>query len=320
MKIQDKQLNCAEKDDLVDGALYYVETHLKRSFPLSLFANESVFIGSTDDEFGRVTDMWVGAREISGDGARCGDTVAFIVSLMHETAGHGMQIEKQFHCDDELSKILSMNHFACKASSEYYNPYRPHRYLYHPREIAAQYAGIVVGCDFLQDYYDSEMANDMICGYVNDRISKKSEFIKNGFLQRYHDVNDILQSFQTVFDRRVYEHRSLNRRVAMRQNGAYTDYFRQNPDSIHQTYISMCQNGVKQDLMLSSIYFYQEDMNDRYRSIYKSLEDVPYSPAAAMDPDYYPAWIQYQDKDLKLSQLLTIDDQDEESTDNELSF
>ena len=269
-----------------------------------LSPDTSVFEGSVTDEYGIVTDAVVGIREcVSSDRLPYLYMTAGIVSIMHETMGHCNQILNMFHETDSLSKALAMNHFACKASDEYQYGKNGRQYFRQPKEIAAQYVGIKCGYDVLTDAYGNQEANRMICDYVNYRIRQNSEFI--GFRQTkpYTTVDDILKAFQNVFEKRVYEHRSLSGTRAKEELSPYAFFFSENNMPSCRSYLSRCMNGAKQDLMLASIYFYQEDKNDRYRGIYQALEDVPPSPASAMSSKHCPQWILRRDRDMKLARL-----------------
>lgn len=242
---------------------------------------------------------------------------AALVSGMHEIMGHCKQINVCFHQNNSVSKVVALNRFACKASDTYYYGKGLSAYYKQPYEIVAQYAGIYHSYAGLKARFGSNQANDMICNYVNDRISKGSEFISYRQGKPYTDVKSILDEFQSTFEHRVYEHRALDRTVAMQEPSAYASYFSKNPNVGQQTYVSLCRNGVKQDLMLTSIYLREEDKNDRLREMYSSLEDVPYAPSEAISFRYYPSWIRYKDKDLQLMNLIKdVDDKQSSLSDD----
>ena len=110
-----------------------------------------------------------------------------IVSLFHEVCGHGLQNIVEFRKTTDTSRVLARSDYACNASEKYYGyVYDPvtidgvnyvrqrmtKQYFDHPHELAAEYAGIKMGYSFLSSVYDKEKANEMICGYVNERVKQ----------------------------------------------------------------------------------------------------------------------------------------------------
>ena len=288
----------------------YAKDKCGEPFDLKFDDSESVFNGSIEDDLDVIPHLSVGSLEIEhalNDNVSDLDMTAAVVTEFHEILGHGSQILNEFRSGDTLSKVLAMNHFACKSSANYEYGERLASYYKQPKEIAAQYVGLYHTREFLGNVFGGEKANEMVCEYVNYRIKHDSEFIGFRKGKPYENVDDILDEFQHVFEKRVYEHRPLDREAAMQEPSPYADYFKSHEQPMQQTYVSLCRNGVKQDLMMTSIYLYQEDKNDRLRSMYPSLEDVPYAPSEAMTLRYYPSWIHEKDKDMRLMNLISDD-------------
>lgn len=201
-----------------------------------------------------------------------------IVSLFHEVCGHGVQITREFNKDTPLSQVLALSHYACEGSGYYYgvddSGYPHDRYFRHPHEIAAQYAGLYMANKFLSDVYGKECANRMVCDYVNDRISKKSEFISK---RRYNSVIDVLSDFDETFQNFARKHREYIFEEDKESN--LVQYARRKNDVRFLTRMQSYPNGIHQDWIMASAHLALVDLDSciRSRPVFRKIN---------MDPEY----------------------------------
>lgn len=151
------------------------------------------------------------------------DVTKGVVALFHETYGHGLQYRYMFLQDNMLSKALAFSDYACRASRVYYgyeyehvpeygpDVYREHlgrKFLGHPHEMAAEYAGIKTAHQFLNDKYGPIISNKLICNYVNDNVRNDWSFVHPD--KPYTNIDEILRDFHREFPECVLKNRDYD--------------------------------------------------------------------------------------------------------------
>lgn len=229
-----------------------------------------------------------------------------IVGLFHEVCGHGGQIKREFSKNSELSKVLALNHYACKASNSYYgivNGDVTRQYYSQPKEIAAQYMGIKCAYKFLSQEYSEAEANDMLCKYVNYRMKNDSECIATG--KRYTNIDDVLSDFDKEFKKQIYAHR----KYTLNDNYDMLALYSKSRDlgSKLKIRVASCQNGMKQDWMMASIYLDETDKNDRIKTkpVFKNINMSVSEAFGYIVPPVKP---KPKPKDMKLDELYAFED------------
>lgn len=229
-----------------------------------------------------------------------------IVGLFHEVCGHGGQIKHEFYKDSELSKVLALNHYACKCSDNYYgivNGCPTRQYYSQPKEIAAQYIGVKCAYKFLSQEYSEAKANDILCRYVNYRIGNNSECIAAG--KHYEFIDDVLSDFDREFRKQVYAHRKYG------LDNNYDELVRYSElnglGSKLKIRVALCQDGMKQDWMMASIYLDEYDKNDRIKTK-PALKNINMSVSEAFNYIVPPVKPKPKHKDMKLDELYAFED------------
>lgn len=249
---------------LMNSAIYQL-----KAFDPCLHLNDerSIFeFVTTDNAYFVIFD--IGSKELSDYPQKdwpVEQAMVPIVGLFHEVCGHGGQLKHEFNKDTELSKVLALNHYACNASDNYYgivdgNVTR--QYYSQPKEIAAQYMGIKCAYRFLSQEYSEAEANDMLCKYVNYRMKNDSECIATG--KYYTSVDDVLFDFDKEFKKQVYAHRKYGLDNNYDMLAVYSNS--RDLGSKLKIRVVSCQNGMKQDWMMTSIYLDEYDKNDRIKT------------------------------------------------------
>lgn len=236
--------------------------------------------GSTiDDDQGRIMRVFVGCVNNDVDGSISDyDFMKPLVGMFHEVSGHCCQIEYQFHGGDKLSQVLAANHYACKTCDEYYMGNRERKgylnYWFQPKEIAAQYAGIDNAYVFCKYIFGEERANNLICNYVNNRISEGTEFIGfKGKNERYMNVNDILDAFDDVFQKSIHRHRVFDHvKAVIELYSEYGSYVRKHMDMfttmfgmVNVSPVGRERDGAYQDVLMASVYLQERESHGLWR-------------------------------------------------------
>lgn len=273
---------------------------------LALNKNESLNGSGTHDFGYEFIYMHVGYEEIekASNNTELDDYTMMIplVALFHESFGHGCQLKQQFNQTDTLSKALALNTYACKCSCAYSDGENLQQYFKQPNEIAAQYAGIKYAYGYCVNVFGQEKASKLICDYVNHRIENNSEFISYIHNKPYDNVNDILNEFNKTFKNNLYAHRTWSKQSLTTNLDPIHDYFKHKTDNKQIFMLEHCRNGMVQDLMLSSIYLYQEDKNDYLKTRVPALKDANSIPKAFSFADK-PKWIRSRDRNVDLAEL-----------------
>ena len=187
-----------------------------------------------------------------------------LVSLFHEACGHGLQYFDEFEKDCSLSKLLAASYYSCKESHYYYgydtvvvdrdgNSYGKDlskRYLNHPHEIAAQYAGIYgVNC-FLSKRFGKEISDRLICDYVNERIALGWEFIESK--TPFESIEDVFAAFEIKFQKCAMRCREYD--LGKDRGGILVRYAGEYNCSSLLNRMEVCHDGFRQDLAMAAAY------------------------------------------------------------------
>lgn len=243
----------------------------------------SILISTTDDNLGPVS-FAVGVKEFTESLNRkfpVEKAITPVVALYHEVLGHGGQILGEFDKSTPLSCVLALNHYGCKTSEAYYgikNGRLTRQYYRQPKEIAAQYVGIKAAYQFLSDEYGKSDANQMLCKYVRGRIRKHSESLDYSPL--WISVPKVLIGLdkrfgQCIFRQRVYD----------LENHGYDELKnyakRVGRQDLGKT-VKSCRDGVRQDLMMASIWIAVWDQSDKIKTR-PAIVGLPWSVDEAFD-------------------------------------
>lgn len=236
----------------------------------------SVYSGTMNDNY--VLSFDIGTKELYEDSDKewnTAEAMVPIVGLFHEVCGHGGQIIRELDDDKPLSKVLALNYYACKSSVKYYgfdkNGLPTEQYYHQPHEIAAQYMGIKTAYKFLKRYFSPDEASDMLIEYVNYRIEHDSEFIHTK--KDYKHIDEVLSDFDREFQNQVKRHREYDL-----DNPCHDCISTYSNDRNYGckliSKVSKCQDGMKQDWMMSTIYIAERDSNYciRGRPVFKNMD------------------------------------------------
>ena len=278
--------------DYLDSARKYLLS--KYSFlsdsVFRLDENESLFYGGTSiDDYGHLQRVYVGIKEfvdMSDDGVVSDyEFMIPLIGMFHEVCGHCNQFYGQFRQGDELSQVLVASYLACKCSVNYYGFKqaecgKPTNYFGHPHEIAAQYAGIKYGYMYCCDVFGKDLAERLVCNYVNDRIATDSEFIGYVNGQKYESVCDILDAFNHRFQQSVHDQRMFSQRLLLGVNDTLVSYVVLREDigmsvSDDIRFVGNTKDGFQQDLWLAQLYLKEEDKNNWLYENLAAVRNLP---------------------------------------------
>ena len=163
---------------------------------------------------------------------------SIIDALFHETYGHGLHYNFLFpEKTDMTTAVLAFNAYACSYSSEYYGYgmrkkkpffgnkasedkegvsaddlelFMKDRYWHQPTEIAAEYAGVRMGYEFLSDVYGKKKASRMISNYMN--LNSFGSFGSYYACSKMpcRNAEDVFQVFHKEFSKSVFRNRPYN--------------------------------------------------------------------------------------------------------------
>lgn len=195
-----------------------------------------------------------------------GEAMIPLVGLFHEVCGHGGQVVYEYEKTSNLSRVIALNHYACKGAPSYYGVDSdgwPHaNYFKQPYEIAAQYSALKAAYSFLSSVYDENEAYDMLKSYVDFRIERCSEFIPS--VKGCSNMHDVLVRFDRSFSQSVNCHREYD--IAAVPYDYLHQYARQSDNPNVLSRVSYCRSGFKQDFMLASVYLNLADTDYVVRS------------------------------------------------------
>lgn len=202
-----------------------------------------------------------------------------IVALFHEVCGHGGQLKYEFNKQTDLSRILAMNYFACKGSSEYYNgcaaPYEfTRQYKSQPHEIAAQYAGLRSAMTFLSRELGAERAGAMLTAYVNDRSRIGYEFVDG----QYRNMDEIETAFNKAFTKAADRHRIYRSDTPDRCDSFHVciSKFGVQQSKVTGKVVDVMNrwSGLKQDFAAATMYLHMNDWNMRLfeRPVFEGID------------------------------------------------
>lgn len=170
--------------------------------------NMSVKDGTTHDENGKLSAV-VGMREIPKHEHRPVDAYDFtsaLVGFFHESQ-HVNHVVNIFNRNDVDAQCLAVNYYACMAAP---NAYYHGNYHINPREVDAQRAGLLNAYRYCNSVFGEQEAEHLICGYVNERIVRNSEFIEYKDDKPYQNFDDIVDAFDEAFQNAKHCHRTYN--------------------------------------------------------------------------------------------------------------
>lgn len=246
--------------------LGFVKTYIQcAGFSVQLSPKKSIRDGMTVFDDYTVTRCEIGIKEFSekfDQSVSDIDIMIPLVGMFHETFGHQYQMMKLFEKDTPLTRVIGLNHYACRSSSYYYG-YREKivdidgekyfetkmsaQYFRQPHEIAAQYAGIRACHSFLSwKLGDPEKSADLIRKYVQYRVKHGTECIKS--VGDKDTVQNILTRFNMEFQRSVFRKRDYG--IGSKQNDFLIRFGKPGDRKL----VTFCPDGLRQDLLMAIPY------------------------------------------------------------------
>lgn len=196
-----------------------------------------------------------------------------------------------FHQDTDEARYLTMRYFA-----EYENcMYVDANYWMNPREIDAQYAGILGAYDYCEAQFGHDEAERLLCDYQNTRIRNGKKV--NGLFHRhrkpdyldfqngkpYESSDEIFDAMDVELEKSFHAHRIYDIKSAAKnpvQNRSVL-FFQKNAKISHEMdYLkcfTSCQDGYLQDKMLTAIFLSDPEYHRYYQSRFESIADMDLS-------------------------------------------
>lgn len=260
--------------------------------------DKDVYEGDTEPSDGGYA-ISCGLRELrTGDG-NIGEFVAAVVTMHHEAA-HRRHFTEFPDRDTDMSRYIMLNYYACRCSSEYYYGKGFRNYYTQPYEMVAQYEALCESYKFFKrSFGDADLAEKLICAYVNHRMDLGAEFVSHSPFEK---VGDIADAFSESFE----ASKTLRRSVSL---DPFVEYLEDGstrvvPDPLSNEvslakrwgYTNKLDNAIKDpnvnlDLLLAQIGLTRSGQfnNESKRPWAKQVDfrtDTPYFPRTAKDSGY----------------------------------
>ena len=173
-----------------------------------------------------------------------------LVAIYHEIrhADQAVIIERQ---NDALGREIGLSRIA-----KLYNPhYTDQNYYINPREVDAEREGMFGAYGFCIDNFGEDKANQMLCDYVNDRISIVPKldvsFIHPERGCRYHDAMDIFRDMDKAYDRSIHACRKYDVQEGLKVNDQIARFLTEQPQ--YRGLFLSESDGQRQDRMSAAV-------------------------------------------------------------------
>lgn len=234
-----------------------------------------------------------------------------------------------FHQDTDEARYLTMRYFA-----EYENcMYVDANYWMNPREIDAQYAGILGAYDYCEAQFGHDEAERLLCDYQNTRIRNGKKV--NGLFHRhrkpdyldfqngkpYESSDEIFDAMDVELEKSFHAHRIYDIKSAAKnpvQNRSVL-FFQKNAKISHEMdYLkcfTSCQDGYLQDKMLTAIFLSNPEYHKYYQSRFESIADMDLS----IETVFREAMLleRRNDLDIKFGDMMTSENQYDDDIEKE---
>ena len=191
--------------------------------------------------------------------------VECLISVFHE-ANHVKQFYDDMQRDTEYAKILAYNDLTSYDTSlRYYS--RPDNYYNNPRELLAEYNGIISSYEYLSINYDDLIANELILKYVNMRVNDgehRNYFIKKN-VSNFEDIEIV---FNKEYDMSVEHKRIYQKSDKNTDSDKVMRYLKQH-DLIFDKFCN-ASSAIEQDKMIAAVVLY---FKPELQTYYHSLDD-----------------------------------------------
>lgn len=258
---------------------------------IEAYNNESVHWANTSTDFhdtlnNSLHTVLFGYKEFyenPDDPVNLFDFVGGFVSIYHEKE-HVDQKIRSFTSKDSVSRILTMNSIACNQNEGYYHQ----NYWSDPREIDAQYEGLIGAYCKLSELYGSKNADKMVTYYQNKRLSMGRDYIPNNNGKPYHNVSEIFDTFDHVLTKSLHAQREYDIYADDAKSDKSAEIFGSSRLGM-QYYDQFCNepDGVKQNLMVGTLFTGANEYFVKHvKKNMKSVSNVSFTIQHAFDkPD-----------------------------------
>lgn len=194
-------MSCHDAYYLLHDVLNNIFLNYQEYLSFQLNNNVPVGIGSTISNLDEgVISVNIGIKEIpdvKNQNVTDYNFMLCLVGIYHEYR-HVQQFFEIFHQDRDLGRYLTMNYFAEYENNEYCCK----NYWLNPKELDAQYFGLVRAYQYCEAQFGHDEAERLLCNYQNTRIrnGKKTNGLYHRYYQsRFESIADMDLSIEMVF-------------------------------------------------------------------------------------------------------------------------
>lgn len=184
--------------------------------------------------------------------------VKAIISIYHEIRHYYQQLDffEKYRCiNDERTKAFFYNYLACLGSSNGYY-LTSYNYYNNPREIEAEYIGVIKAYNYLCIIYPEKEVENLIVNYINDKIDYQYFIHIDNPVSSIQEIDNIFKN--TINNcrqkKRIYDVNYINEDKSIKYIQSINDDFVLQVNDIN--------NGILQDELIAGAYVkYIKDKN-----------------------------------------------------------
>lgn len=229
----------------------------------TLVLDKKLHIGNSylENYYDTNKEMHIGVKELKGVFNRdVSDKllVKAVISIYHEIRHYYQQLDffEKYKCvNDERIKEFFYNYLACLESSNGYY-LTPHNYYNNPREIEAEYIGVIKAYNYLCIIYLEKEVENLIVNYINAKIDYQYFIHINNPVSSIQEIDIIFKN--TINScrqkKRIYDVNCINEDKSIKYIQSINDDFVLQVNDIN--------NGILQDELIAGAYVkYIKDKN-----------------------------------------------------------
>lgn len=171
--------------------------------------------------------------------------VRALIATRHEI-DHGIQCHTLRRRSGEPGAALAYSEVAERGSHSYYAD----NYEKNPCELVAEIDSLEYGYGFLSLHFGEDMANQLLCDYINDRIRRGLPLVP-AKRDQYDDFAEALSDLEELRDASYHAHRVWPSREQAGPDDRFAAYMRERPAALAM--FEFVRDGMLQDKFAAAV-------------------------------------------------------------------